>query len=51
MSPGQEQIIALAAGVEKLKDKNIKLSKSFKTSPSGKCKGKGKGKGQKKAGR
>ena len=51
ISPKQEQIIALASAVEKLKDDNINLSKSFKTSPTGKVKGKGretgKGKGQK----
>ena len=31
MSPEQEQIIALASFVEKLKDNNLKLSKIFKT--------------------
>ena len=49
VSPKQEQIIALASVIEKLKDGNIKLSKSFKTSPpgKGKIKIKGKGKGHK----
>ena len=44
MSPEQEQIIAMASVVEKLKDNNIKLSKNFKLSYTGKVKGKGKGK-------
>ena len=42
MSPEQEQIVALAYVVEKLKDNNIKISKSFKISPPVKVKGKGK---------
>ena len=42
MYPHQEQIIALASLVEKIKDNNLNLSKSFKVSPSGKDKGKGK---------
>ena len=46
MSPDQEQIVALASVVEKLKENNLKLSKSFKTLPPGKCKGKGKIKGK-----
>ena len=44
MSPEQEQIIALAFVVEKLKYDNLNLSKSFNTSPPGKGKGKGQGK-------
>ena len=55
MSPEQEQIIALASVVQKLKDNNLKLSTRFKTSPTGKdkgkCKVKGKVKGQKQAGK
>ena len=55
MSPDQEQIVALASVVEKLKENNINLSKSFKTLPPGKAKGKGrikgKGKGKKPAGK
>ena len=46
MSPKQEQIIALAYVVKKLKEKNLKLSKSFTTSPPIKGKGIGKGKGK-----
>ena len=46
MSPKQKQIIALASVVKKIKDNNIKLYKSFKTSPHGKGKGKGKGQEQ-----
>ena len=49
MSPEQEHIIALASVVKKLKDKNLKPSKRFKTSSPDKGKGKGKGKGQKQA--
>ena len=55
MSPDQEQIVALASVVEKLKEKILKLSKSFNTLPPGKGKGKGKrkgkGKGKKPAGK
>ena len=42
----QEQIIALAYVVKKLKDDNIKLSKNFNTLPPVKGKGKGKVKGK-----
>ena len=47
MSPNQEQIISLACVVDKIKDNNLKLSKSFKLSPprKGEVKDKGKGKG------
>ena len=38
------QIISLAYVVEKLKDDNLNISKSFKSLPPGKVKGKGKGK-------
>ena len=55
MSPKQEQIIALASIVRKLKDNNLKLSKRLKTSPLRKVKVKGngkyEGKGQKPAGK
>ena len=55
ISPEQEQIIALASVVDKLRDDKLNLSKSFKISPPGKGKGKGngkgKGKGQKLAGK
>ena len=44
--PEQEQIIALVSVVEKLKDDNLNLSKSFNSSPPGNVKGKGKGKGK-----
>ena len=46
MSPEQEQIIAFASVVEKIKDENLNLSKIFRTSPPGKGKGKGKGEGK-----
>ena len=45
----QEQIIELSSVVEKLEDKNLKISKSIKTLPYSKGKGKGKDEGQKKA--
>ena len=38
----QEQIISLASVVDKLKDDNLKLSKSFNSSPPGKGRVKGK---------
>ena len=44
ISPEQEKIMALASVVDKIKDDNLKLSKSFKSSPPGNVKGKGKGK-------
>ena len=54
MSAEQEQIIALASVVEKLKYDNLKLAKNFKSAPPGKDRGKGKvkgkGKGQVKGG-
>ena len=48
MSPDQEHIVALSYVVEKLKEKNLKLSKIFNTLPpeKGNVKGKVKGKGQ-----
>ena len=46
ISPEQEKIMALASVVDKIKDDNLKLSKSFKSSPPGNVKGKGKGKGK-----
>ena len=46
MSPKKKQITALASVVEKLKEENLKRSKSFKSSTTGKGKGKEKGKGQ-----
>ena len=40
MPPKQGQIVALASIVEKIKDNNLKLPKSFKTSPLWKRKSK-----------
>ena len=44
--PEQEQSTYLASVVEKFKDENLNLSKSFNMLPTGKCKGKVKGKGK-----
>ena len=46
MSPEQDQIVALASIGDKLRNNNINLYKSIKTSPPGKGKGKGKGEGK-----
>ena len=46
MSPEQEQIIALASVVKKLKYDNLKLANNFKSAPPGKGKGTRKGKGE-----
>ena len=46
MPPEQDQIIALVSVVEKLKDDNLNIFKSFKESPPVKDKGKVKGKGK-----
>ena len=51
MSPEQDQIIAIASVVEKLKDDNLELFNSFKSSPPGKGKVKGKFQGKKPPGK
>ena len=55
MSPDQEHIVDVASVVEKLKENNLKLSKSFNTlslvKGKGKGKRKGKGNGKKTAGK
>ena len=45
MSPNQEQIVDIAYVVEKIKENNLKLYKSFNTLSPGKVKGKGERKG------
>ena len=51
ISPEQKEIITLAAIVKKLRDDNIKVSKSFNTYLPGKDKGKRKGEVKKPAGK